>query len=190
MPKTQSPNHKHNIKNSIRLPLPDGPNGDYLCTICQKRWFSEDTVKWAIHRYFTIAGYTPKPGHQRQFEGDIRVTGPLKIEEWIIEAKGEIPAENVHAAFKEGMGQILTYRCGRGPHILYSLAMPKVASFTKQVAQIDNKDRQYLRLHWIWVTRIEVQVPNRTFTSYQVQIDCPFGSTCECQKRIGTFCFW
>jgi hypothetical protein len=180
------PKYTHNKRNTTRLHLPDGSNGDYYCQTCQKRWFSEDTIIWAICKYFALAGYTPSPADQLKREGDIKVTGPLNIEEWIIEAKGQVPAGNEHAAFKEGMGQILMARYQRSQHILYALAMPKVRPFIQEAEMIDKKDRHYLRLHWIWVTQI--QAPHHA--PFEVQIDCPFGSTCECQKRIGTFCFW
>jgi hypothetical protein len=101
------PKYTHNKRNTTRLHLPDGSHGDYYCQTCQKRWFSEDTVIWAVCKYFTLAGYTPSPADQLKREGDIKVTGHLNIEEWIIEAKGQVPAGNEHAAFKEGMGQIL-----------------------------------------------------------------------------------
>ncbi len=179
------PNHKHNKKNTTRLPLPDGTDGDYHCPACQRRWFSEDTVKWAVCKYFTLAGCTPYPANQMKREGDIRVTHALNREEWIIEAKGQIPAGNEHAAFKEGIGQIVMARNLRSPHLLYALAMPKVHPFPQETAQIDASDLHYLRLHWIWVIRRQAA----DSTVFEVQIVCPPGSTCECQKRLGTFSF-
>ena len=153
------PNHKHNKGNTARLPLPDGTAGDYHCPDCQRQWFSEDTVKWAVSQYFRLAGCTPSPANQMKREGDIRVTHPSNREEWIIEAKGQIPAGNEHAAFKEGLGQIVMARYQRGAHLLYALAMPKVHPFPQETAQIDARDLLYLRLHWIWVTRRQAAPP-------------------------------
>jgi hypothetical protein len=174
-----------------RLPLPNGSEGDYYCSTCPKRWFSEHTVEWAVNRYFSLAGYDSKLGDQGKHEGDIRVSDLMKAEEWIIEAKGQTPGNNHSTDFQTGLGQILMARSHHGLHIIYAFAMPRSAGelfpydpFPSLVTEIDNQDRAYLRLHWIWVK----QVPPRA--AYEVEIECPPGSMCECQKRIGTFSFW
>jgi hypothetical protein len=187
------PGYKHNQNNTNRYDLPDSSvnwlklsKGDYYCPTCQERWFSEYTIEWAVHKYFSLAGCTPKQGNQREREGDIIVTHPLKREKWIIEAKGLAPAGYDNVSFQEGLGQILQARYKRDPNIFYALAMPHCEPFIQKADQIDGKDREYLRLHWIWVERVE----DSHGTHFKVTINCPPGSICECQKQIGTFSFW
>lgn len=127
--------------------------------------------------------------HQQKREGDIKVTGHVQ-EEWIIEAKGLAPTGGEHISFQEGLGQILQARHKRDLRIIYALAMPRREPFIQEATQIDDKDLQCLRLHWNWVTDNidQVQTPHRA--PFKVEIDCPSGLTCECQKRFGTFSFW
>lgn len=196
------PGYKHNKKNTNRYPLPDNSvpwpsswrsskldwreRGDYYCSNCPKRWFSEDTVVWAVYKYFELAGYAPELTDQWEREGDIKVTGHLKRVEWIIEAKGLAPAGYDSTDFQEGLGQILMSHYRNDPQTIHALAMPYDGSFpTELVTRIDDKDRACLRLHWIWVK----QVLASCGTVYKVKIECPAGSTCECQQRIGTFSF-
>ncbi len=182
------PKYEHKQKNTNRYGLPDSSvswlnpsKGDYYCPTCGQWWFSEYTIEWALYQYFSLAGYIPKHGNQRKCEGNIRVTHPLNKEEWIIEAKGLTPAKNDNISFQIGLGQILQARYKHGPNIFYALAMPRCEPFTQKANQIDGKDRECLHLHWIWVEQFEDE---NHVTHFNVTINCPPGSTCECQKRI------
>jgi hypothetical protein len=178
------PGYEHNQKNTNRYSLPDN---SVHCPNCPKRWFSESTVIWAVYNYFKLAGYAPELTDQLKREGDIKVTDHLKRVEWIIEAKGLAPAGSNSTDFQTGLGQILMSHYRSDPPIIHALAIPYDGSFpTELVTRIEDKDRACLRLHWIWVK----QVPASHGTSYEVKIECPPGSTCECQERIGTFSFW
>lgn len=192
---------KHNKNNASRYPLPDNSvrrkyskanwqkQGDYYCSTCQKRWFSEDTVVWAVYNYFKHAGYEPQLANQRRHEGDIRVTNFSGELEWIIEAKGVAPAGNNDIDFQIGVGQILTSRHRGDKHILHALAMPwgdDALFFKESVTRFNDDDRAALRLHWIWVKQTQFSQG----TAFTVELECPAVATCPCQEQLGNFSFW
>lgn len=105
---------------------------------------NEGFVQAAIENYFKNKGYELEID---KF-ADLVCVHPIEKKRWVIEAKGL--SKSIGIDFRTGLGQILQKMTDENSP--YALAVPELSSFLQQCANVPERVRKSLNLHWIVVS--------------------------------------
>lgn len=104
---------------------------------------NEGFVQLALERYFAERGFKQLPGGH----ADLVCEESASAERWLIEAKGL--TSEVGLDFRTGLGQLIQRM--QQATTRYGLGVPDLPQFRSQCAQVPQRVRELLGIHWLLV---------------------------------------